>query len=66
MRMIANKTFEDKLQLLIMFVRLAPTWTQLADKYASTEGVTIAKVDCTSGENKNKDLCNAQGEGFCD
>ena len=41
--------------------RLAPTWVQLADKFASTEGVTIAKVDCTSGDNKNKDLCNAQG-----
>ena len=42
--------------------RLAPTWVQLADKYASTEGVTIAKVDCTSNDNKNKELCNAQGE----
>jgi len=45
--------------------RLAPTWVQLADKYASTEGVTIAKVDCTSNDNKNKELCNAQGvNGF--
>jgi len=45
--------------------RLAPIWVQLADKYASTEGVTIAKVDCTSNDNKNKELCNAQGvNGF--
>jgi len=45
--------------------RLAPTWVQLADKYASTEGVTIAKVDCTSNDNKNKEVCNAQGvNGF--
>merc|ERR1712136_609816 len=45
--------------------KLAPTWVQLADKYASTEGVTIAKVDCTSNDNKNKELCNAQGvNGF--
>merc|ERR1712126_277137 len=71
-----NSNFADTIAKGVTFVkfyapwcghckRLAPTWTQLADKYASTEGVTIAKVDCTSGENKNKDLCNAQGvNGF--
>jgi len=71
-----NSNFADTIAKGVSFVkffapwcghckRLAPTWTQLADKYASTEGVTIAKVDCTSGENKNKDLCNAQGvNGF--
>merc|ERR1712168_418578 len=45
--------------------RLAPIWTQLADKYADVEGVTIAKVDCTSDGNKNKQLCNTEGvNGF--
>jgi len=45
--------------------RLAPTWTQLADKFADNEAVSIAKVDCTSNDNKNKELCNAQGvDGF--
>jgi len=45
--------------------RLAPIWTQLADKFADVEGVTIAKVDCTSDGNKNKELCNSEGvNGF--
>jgi len=45
--------------------RLAPTWTQLADKYKDNDKVIIAKVDCTSDGNKNKDLCNDQGvNGF--
>ena len=45
--------------------RLAPTWDQLATKFAGVAGVKIAKVDCTSDENDNKDLCNAQGvNGF--
>merc|ERR1711973_341935 len=71
-----NSNFADTVAKGVTFVkfyapwcghckRLAPTWVQLADKFASTEGVTIAKVDCTSGDNKNKDLCNAQGvNGF--
>ena len=44
--------------------RLAPVWEELAAKMNKDVEleVTIAKVDCTSGDSKNKDLCNAQGE----
>jgi len=38
--------------------RLAPTWDQLSAAFADNKGVKIGKVDCTSEENKNKDLCN--------
>ncbi len=38
--------------------RLAPTWEKLGDKFADVDGVVIAKVDCTSDDNVNKDLCN--------
>ena len=41
--------------------RLAPTWDELAGKYADDDAVSIAKVDCTSNDNKNKELCNEQG-----
>ena len=40
--------------------RLAPTWEELAAKYADAEGVTIAKVDCTAEGNTNKELCDGQ------
>jgi len=41
--------------------RLAPTWEELAAKYAEKDGITIAKVDCTEGNDRNRELCNAQG-----
>ena len=41
--------------------RLAPTWDELAAKYADDDFVTIAKVDCTVDGNKNKGLCDGQG-----
>lgn len=45
--------------------RLAPTWDELAGKFASADDVTVAKVDCTSDDNKNKELCSEQGvNGF--
>ena len=40
--------------------RLAPTWDELAAKYAGSEDVTIAKVDCTADGNTNKELCDGQ------
>ena len=40
--------------------RLAPTWEELATKYADDEGVSIAKVDCTAEGNTNKELCDGQ------
>lgn len=45
--------------------RLSPTWDELAAKYASNKDVKIAKVDCTSDDNKNKELCSKEGvNGF--
>lgn len=41
--------------------RLAPTWDELAAKFSSVDDVTVAKVDCTSDDNKNKELCSQQG-----
>jgi len=44
---------------------LAPTWEELAGKFAENAGVKIAKVDCTEGNNKNREICTAQGvNGF--
>lgn len=45
--------------------RLAPTWEELAGKFAENAGVKIAKVDCTEDNNKNREICTAQGvNGF--
>jgi thioredoxin domain-containing protein 5 len=45
--------------------RLAPTWDELAAKFDDDADVFIAKVDCTSDDNKNKELCSEQGvNGF--
>jgi len=41
--------------------RLAPTWEELAAKYSKTDGVKIGKVDCTEGNDRNRELCGAQG-----
>ena len=41
--------------------RLAPTWDELAGKFVDHSDVTVAKVDCTSDDNKNKELCSEQG-----
>lgn len=37
--------------------RLAPTWTELANKYKSNDKLQVAKVDCTT----NKDVCSKHG-----
>jgi len=45
--------------------RLAPTWEQLAQKFEAVDGVMIGHVDCTAGDNINKELCNSHGvNGF--
>jgi len=38
--------------------RLAPVWTELAEKVRSQTGVRVLKVDCTLPE--SRDLCNEQ------
>lgn len=43
--------------------RMAPTWDELAVKFAGNSAAKVAKVDCTLEE--SKDLCNEQGvDGF--
>lgn len=43
--------------------RMAPTWEDLAGKFAGSSDAKVAKVDCTLDD--NKDLCNEQGvDGF--
>lgn len=45
--------------------RLAPTWDELSGAFSENKNVKIGKVDCTSEENKNKELCNENGvNGF--
>eukprot|EP00353_Schmidingerella_taraikaensis_P010239 CAMPEP_0185581214 /NCGR_PEP_ID=MMETSP0434-20130131/18177_1 /TAXON_ID=626734 ORGANISM="Favella taraikaensis, Strain Fe Narragansett Bay" /NCGR_SAMPLE_ID=MMETSP0434 /ASSEMBLY_ACC=CAM_ASM_000379 /LENGTH=124 /DNA_ID=CAMNT_0028199699 /DNA_START=26 /DNA_END=400 /DNA_ORIENTATION=- len=62
------ETFEDAVESGTAFVkfyapwcghckRLAPTWDKLADEFATEDGVTIAKVDCTT----DRDVCSSQG-----
>lgn len=42
---------------------MAPTWEELAGKFAGTSVAKVAKVDCTLEE--SKELCNEQGvDGF--
>ena len=40
---------------------LAKEKAELAEAYEGKDGVAIAKVDCTSDDNKNKKLCNDNG-----
>jgi len=68
--------FEEKTKTGVAFVkffapwcghckRLAPTWEQLAGKFETVDGVMIGHVDCTAGDNANKELCNSNGvNGF--
>jgi len=70
------KNFEESVKTGVSFVkffapwcghckRLAPTWEELAAKYAGNDDVTIAKVDCTADGNVNKELCDGQDvKGF--
>jgi len=45
--------------------RLAPTWEQLAEKFADNELVTVGHVDCTADGNANRELCSEHGvNGF--
>jgi len=45
--------------------RMAPTWEELAQHYKDVDSVTIAHVDCTAGDNENRELCDGQGvNGF--
>lgn len=42
---------------------MAPTWDELATKFAGSPVAKVAKVDCTLDE--SKELCNEQGvDGF--
>jgi len=68
--------FEEKTKTGVAFVkfyapwcghckRLAPTWEQLAQKFEAMDGVMVGHVDCTAGDNVNKELCNSHGvNGF--
>jgi len=68
--------FEEKTKTGVAFVkfyapwcghckRLAPTWEQLAQKFEAIDGVMVGHVDCTAGDNINKELCNSHGvNGF--
>jgi thioredoxin domain-containing protein 5 len=71
-----KSNFEEKTKTGVAFVkfyapwcghckRLAPTWEQLAQTYEGVDGVMIGHVDCTAGDNINKELCNSNGvNGF--
>lgn len=66
---LSSENFNEEIQDGITFVdffspwcghckRLAPTWEQLGRKLQNTQGIKIAKVDCTSPE--NREFCNQQ------
>jgi len=72
---IDKDSFEEQVKEGVTFVkffapwcghckRLAPVWEELATKLKADSklaGVKIGKVDCTEGNDRNRDLCNAQG-----
>ena len=71
-KLLNKDSFKDDISSGVTFVkffapwcghckRLAPTWEELAGKFEGVEGVAIGKVDCTSDDNKNKELCSEQG-----
>jgi len=71
-----NTNFEEKVKEGVVFVKfyapwcghcknLAPTWEKLAEEFKDVEGVSVAHVDCTAGDNENRPLCDGQGvNGF--
>jgi len=71
-----KNNFEEKTKTGVAFVkfyapwcghckRLAPTWEQLAQKFEAEDRVMIGHVDCTAGDNINRELCNSNGvNGF--
>jgi len=73
---LTKDNFEETIKSGLAFVKffapwcghckkLAPTWEELAGKYADTEGVLIGHVDCTADDNVNRALCDKQGvNGF--
>jgi len=73
---LTKDNFAEKIKSGVAFVkffapwcghckRLAPTWEELAGKYADNEKVVIGHVDCTEKENENKALCDENGvNGF--
>ena len=72
---LGKDNFESEIKTGVSFVkffapwcghckRLAPTWEELGGKFAEKEGVKIAKVDCTEGNDRNRELCTAQGVSY--
>lgn len=68
--MIDKDSFEQTVKEGVVFVkffapwcghckRLAPIWEELATKLAGK--AKVGKVDCTEGNDRNRELCNAQG-----
>lgn len=66
---LTGETFDAQLEHGVTFVkfyapwcghckRMAPTWSELADKFVDTATVKIAKVDCT--DQASKELCGTQ------
>ena len=72
---VNKKDFDDTIASGVTFVkfyapwcghckRLAPTWDKLAAAFKDKSGVKIAKVDCTSEDGNNRELCDSQSVRF--